>query len=34
VSGLARAGGLAVIGEEVAGIEEGQPVTVLLLGDR
>jgi len=34
VSGLARAGGLAVIGEEVAGVEEGEPVTVLRLGDR
>jgi molybdopterin molybdotransferase len=34
VSGLARASGLAVISEEVAGVEEGEPVTVMLLGDR
>ena len=31
VSGLARAGGLAVIGEDVAGVEVGHDVTVLLL---
>jgi molybdopterin molybdotransferase len=34
VSGLARAGGLAVIDEDVAGVEAGEPVTVRLLGDR
>ncbi|HUF76533.1 MAG TPA: gephyrin-like molybdotransferase Glp [Longimicrobiales bacterium] len=33
VSGLARAGGLAVIGEDVAGVAEGDAVTVLLLSE-
>ena len=33
VSGLARAGGLAVIGEEAAGVEQGEDVTVMLLGE-
>jgi molybdopterin molybdotransferase len=33
VSGLARAGGLAVIGEDAPGVDAGDPVTVLLLGD-
>ncbi len=33
VSGLARAGGLAVIAEEASGIEAGERVDVLLLGD-
>jgi len=34
VSGLARAGALAVIPEDVTGIAEGDSVQVLLLGDR
>jgi molybdopterin molybdotransferase len=33
VSGLARAGGLAVIDEDVSGVEEGGDVVVMLIGD-
>jgi molybdopterin biosynthesis enzyme len=34
VSGLARAGGLAVVDEGAPGVEEGEDVTVMLLADR
>lgn len=34
VSGLARAGGLAVVGEDTPGVEEGAELEVILLGER